>query len=984
MKKTIARTLAVSIATAALLTGCNDKDSKPDQSSSTFDKLNLRIDDQSKEIALLKQKGAEEKTAFETRIATVQKGIEENSALSPELEQRLAALKEEIGKLPGFKNEEEFQAFKKTLADLRSDIDKAPKSETVAKLSDELGKLDTRFASAAEFKSAKDYIDGVKTRLDSLLAAADPETMKTLKEVLANLRKDLDGKTALSVEDTKGLTGRIAALEKLIDTKQDKTPVAALSAGKHACTTAELSDIATPTPEALIDKNPAPAVVPGVDKWQGGSGQFSITAKSRVVIESAHAKALQPLAERLVADLAEITGLTLKVAADAQVYEGDIALSLSPCNEAVKTRIGNEGYTLSIGKAAILRGNIARGLHVDEDKKDYTNSVFYASRTLLQMLMLDGKPAKTHASAPQGYVVDIPLYKERSFMVDVGRGFVDKESLKAYMKFLGWYKINTLRMHLSDDLLDRAPGPFKNAKEGFRLYSHNPDFKNKQPLSADGLYYSRADWDELEDVAAANGIVIIPEIDTPGHATALVKAIRRLYPANRSTDNELYVSDPQTVAFIQAVWSEFLPWFKSKTVHIGVDESSANGQIKFINDMAKFFQGKDKVMQIWDDAVKNDTILEPNVVVEYWTKNKIPQSDRNWINSSVTWYANPNLGDNNYASSRGSVGDSFYADDKGLGIDHPHASFGPDWDWFGKTKALMSSPKVLAPLGGQIALWNDVLFHQPYTFEQSAHYHIKDIFPAAGQIWWNGQKKGAAGKLIPYSELRKSVVTLQYGPGVSDVAMFAKSPILSTIPVFKAENRPAYKITPAYPARDGVLTGLAKIYECKSCGADEVGYLGTFAGKGEGTVTLTVPVEKAGKYLLPIYYVGGVAGKGQLSVNGSQTPLTVNFPASGGGADTQAEGVTTDNRLTMLSDIDQQVIVGVFVDLKAGDNTFKFFNPLYGTANIGGLGVPLLQPTPDRTVAPSATGLVPATTVSTSTTDAVPPVCVPEIGTKCP
>ncbi|TXR48071.1 alpha-N-acetylglucosaminidase [Phyllobacterium endophyticum] len=62
------------------------------------------------------------------------------------------------------------------------------------------------------------------------IAAADPETLKTLKETLEKLRTDLAGKSSLPPEDVKSFADRIAALEKLIDAKADVAPVAAAKA----------------------------------------------------------------------------------------------------------------------------------------------------------------------------------------------------------------------------------------------------------------------------------------------------------------------------------------------------------------------------------------------------------------------------------------------------------------------------------------------------------------------------------------------------------------------------------------------------------------------------------------------------------------------------------------------------------------------------------------------------------------------------------
>ncbi|WP_323122267.1 family 20 glycosylhydrolase [Burkholderia alba] len=658
---------------------------------------------------------------------------------------------------------------------------------------------------------------------------------------------------------------------------------------------------------AVANGNAAPAVVPGLQSWAGGSGTFQIGPTSRIVVEPAHAAVLQPVANQLQSDLLEITGVTAAIATDSNVQPGDIGLSLTPCSPAIVKQIGNEGYTLSALNGVILRANPTPGIG------NGFNGLFYGTRTLLQMLELDGQAKGQHKSIPLGYAVDAPLYGERAVMIDVGRGFVDKASLKAYMKFMGWYKLNTLHLALTGDLLNRSPGPNTVANANFRLFDSS--FKNP-PLSTDGLYYSKTDWNELEDAAAANGIAIVPEINVPGHSQSMARAIDP-----KSTSESLNLSNPNTLPYVKSVWDQFLPWFRSNRVHIGGDEGGSSAAIQtFLNNVATYLQGKGKTVQMWQDTVSGNSNYNANIVMQNWlTSGPLPWTSPKfaWINSSGSFYVNPNNG-SPYEESLGFAGDSFYANDSALGISHPG---GETWDWFGNVAKLQGS-NGYAPIGGQISVWNDLLFHNPYTFEDLSNYLFSDAVPAAGQIWWNGQKKDASGNLVPYATLRKSVALFQFGPGTSGVPMFTKYPLSSTTPTFA--NPPAYSITPDYPAQAGVLTGLATKYSCKSCGAGEVGYLGTYSN-GSGTVTITVQAAAAGTYLLPIYYVSGNSSpfNGQLTLNGA-APVTITYPATGGSIDQVAE-------------------MGTFVTLQAGANAIKFSSTT-GMGNIAGLGTPILQP----------------------------------------
>ncbi|WP_271893626.1 family 20 glycosylhydrolase [Candidatus Phyllobacterium onerii] len=765
MRQMFLATTALSLSLA--LAACNDDKGGTDNTS-TFNGMNQKIaaldsaqqqnkatiDDQNKEIASLKQARADDTAAFETRLAAVVKTIDERPDISPELEKRLVALKEQIGKIPAFSTAEEFEAFKQELKDLRTELDKAPKTAKVAELSDSLAALSDKFASATDFREVKDYVGGVKAKLEALLAAADPELLKTLKDTLAGLRTDLTGKTTFTDEDIKGFTDRIAALEKLIETKADIAMVPALATAKFACTTDEKSDILTSTPASMLDKNKAPAVVPGVAKWQGGMDNLTLTAKSRINIEPANAKALQPLADRLVTDLAEITGLTLPVVTEPLVRDGDIALSLSPCNEAVKTKIGNEGYTLNIGKAAILRGNIAKGVRVDEDKRDYTDSVFYASRTLLQMLMLDGRPAKAHAEVKQGYTVDIPRFAHRRLMFDVGRKYAGLDFLKNYIRFMGWYKMNTLHLHLNDHNKNKSG----TQSAAFRLKCDNSVFAKLYPVGE--ATYSRNDWDELEAIAADNGVRIVPEIDTPGHSIIFARDRTDLAVKDTNGNEMIDPRKPETLVYIQSVFNEFMPWFRSNRIHIGGDEVWINGlgsaAIAYLNKLGEFLISKGKTVEIWgDQAYLPDQ--DKRFFVTRWANSEKGPS---WKERGYDWiegmdgihYIVPSLTEVDWFNPLGLKGEKIY-------------------DFWSNT---YPTDNAFGPIGGQLSVWNDKAWERDYTWEVLANNLLKDGIPAGGQVWWRGQIKDGDGKLVPYSEIRKSVGVLQYGPGVT---LFANSPI---------------------------------------------------------------------------------------------------------------------------------------------------------------------------------------------------------------
>jgi hexosaminidase len=720
------------------LANCNGSDKHSDASPATYTDQNGRLvqleSDAQKSLATIQQAQAtmQQQGQLIVQMTQTQKDADAAStAKADEIGAALAAVQKNVADSPEFDPAKQ-QAIQEALDELKSKLDASPKFDPAAQT-----------AIQVSIKALQDKLDASPK--------FDPATLTAVKDALGALKVQFDASPKFDPAAIKAITDRLDALARLVDGKIDK-PVAAIVNQKVACTTEELSDIVTSTPATLLDKNQAPAVVPRIAKWQGGSGDFTLTSSSRVVLEPANAAVLKPVSDKLVADLAEITGLTLSVVSDQPVAAGDIALSLSPCNATVTTQIGSEGYTMNVQQAAILRGNLATGMG------NNTNSVFYATRTLLQMLSLDGKPAKAHQGVKQGYMIDYSRYAQRSVMLDVGRKFADKEFLKSYMKFMSWYKLNTLHLHVND-FAKNASGIVASA---FRLKTDNPDFATLIP--ADGKYYTKQDWSELEDVAAANGIQIVPEIDTPGHSTAFAVARPDLAMTDTGGTKMINPSNAATLPYIQSVFTEFLPWFKSTRIHIGGDEVAGVTPavvVPFLNSLGSFLISKGKTVEIWGDATYIPT-LDTRFIIQRWinyTTTWGVESSINWKSKGYTWIES--YGDwyivpfgPSYFNPNGIKGDDLYA----------------KWN---NNRTQPEDPANL-PVGGQISVWNDGGFSKTYTWEKEVHALLKDAIPAAGQVFWQGQSKDSAGVIIPYPTLRTSIATLQYGPGGTT---FAATPL---------------------------------------------------------------------------------------------------------------------------------------------------------------------------------------------------------------
>ena len=122
---------------------------------------------------------------------------------------------------------------------------------------------------------------------------------------------------------------------------------------------------------------------------------------------------------------AELTGKTLAVV-KGKARPGDFAFV-----QRKKKGEADEAYVLTIKQSAQVEAHSLRGLQ-------------WAASTLLQM-------TRQNASLPQGVAQDAPAYEMRGFMIDCGRKFFPMSYLRNLVKTLGYYKMNTLQVHLNDN-----------------------------------------------------------------------------------------------------------------------------------------------------------------------------------------------------------------------------------------------------------------------------------------------------------------------------------------------------------------------------------------------------------------------------------------------------------------------------------------------------------------------------------------------------
>ncbi|GAB3600368.1 family 20 glycosylhydrolase [Microbacterium tumbae] len=220
-------------------------------------------------------------------------------------------------------------------------------------------------------------------------------------------------------------------------------------------------------------------LVPRPSSVSADAGELSLSPASRIRIDGGADAA----AALLAAAIEERTGLRLDVA-EGPAAEADIVLR--------RTAGDGEGYRLSVGAHAEIAGADA--------------GLFYGIQTLRQLLTPQGM-------LPRLVIEDAPRFAYRGVMLDVVRSFFDVATVKAFIDRASSLKFNRLHLHLTDD-------------QGWRLEIAGRPLLTERgsstaALGRPGGFYTQDDFREIVAYAETRRMVVVPEIDLPGHTHAI-------------------------------------------------------------------------------------------------------------------------------------------------------------------------------------------------------------------------------------------------------------------------------------------------------------------------------------------------------------------------------------------------------------------------------------------------------------------------------
>jgi hexosaminidase len=248
-------------------------------------------------------------------------------------------------------------------------------------------------------------------------------------------------------------------------------------------------------------------------------------------------------------------GLTLPLAPN-----GAIRIERDP------TIKGDEAYRLTVDRSGI---RIAAANDV---------GLIHGAMTLAQLLSPDSAMAQPVA-VPGLRIDDAPRFRWRGYMADVARHFQPIESLKKNVDQMVALKLNMLHLHLTDDQGWRVE--IKRYPELTRIGAWRTEPNAGSPPKRYGGFYTQAELKDLVAYAAERGITIVPEIDLPGHAQAVVASYpefgvfgdRPQVSGDWGVNPYLIDPGPKGIAFVKNVLDEIMAIFPGPYIHLGGDEA---------------------------------------------------------------------------------------------------------------------------------------------------------------------------------------------------------------------------------------------------------------------------------------------------------------------------------------------------------------------------------------------------------------------------
>ena len=250
-----------------------------------------------------------------------------------------------------------------------------------------------------------------------------------------------------------------------------------------------------------------------------------------------------------------------------------------------------------------------------------------------------------------GEINDQPAHEWRGCHLDVARQFYGVDTIEQFLCVMAWNKLNRFHWHLSDDEAWRVE--IKAYPELTDVGAWRGHDKAIPPVLGAGSqtiggFYTQQQVSTLVESAARLGIIVVPELDMPGHSYAALQSIAELadplepdsYRSLQGFPNNcLNPLRAETYTFIERVLEELLPLFPGNIWHVGADEvpdtawhaapsinqSSANNfatarslQAVFLKRLHAMLTQRGVTTGAWQEAANDEGISTDNSYLVAW------------------------------------------------------------------------------------------------------------------------------------------------------------------------------------------------------------------------------------------------------------------------------------------------------------------------------------------------------------------------------
>lgn len=272
--------------------------------------------------------------------------------------------------------------------------------------------------------------------------------------------------------------------------------------------------------------------------------------------------------ELFAQDLEELVGIRPSVAAGTSEDAKDNVYFTLGLQDGRK-----EAYSINVSSDGILVRAVS------------PEGIYRATRTLLKSV---GTEKTSSVEFPSAEVSDWPRFGYRGLMLDVSRHFSDVEMVKRTIDMLALHQLNIFHWHLTDDQGWRIE--IKSHPELTEIGAWRDDtvvgrYLGGTDYPTDGKrhggFYTQEQIREIVAYAKERYIEIIPEIDLPGHTSAVLAA----YPQLGCEDKEYKVANrwgvirdvlcagnPASLDLFKDIMDEVCDLFPGKYIHLGGDE----------------------------------------------------------------------------------------------------------------------------------------------------------------------------------------------------------------------------------------------------------------------------------------------------------------------------------------------------------------------------------------------------------------------------